>query len=156
MREQCTTPDTVIYGTQDLVSFSPNISSFDREIGEQLRKLRRNNKLTLQKLGKILNISGQQIQKYERGVNSISASKLAELSKYFGVSVSVFYSGSGVLQELGERAQSKYIVDPLPCSSCELISEEKKLQEFIELFSKCTLDEQQKLVETMRIWAKER
>jgi len=49
--------------------------------------------LTQQELGKSIGISFQQIQKYEKGVNRISAGTLYEISKILKVPVSYFFDG---------------------------------------------------------------
>jgi transcriptional regulator with XRE-family HTH domain len=44
-------------------------------------------------LGKALGLTFQQIQKYEKGTNRISASKLWMISQFFGVDISYFFEG---------------------------------------------------------------
>jgi len=46
-----------------------------------------------EKLGQALGLTFQQIQKYERGLNRISSSKLYELSKLLEVPVAFFFEG---------------------------------------------------------------
>lgn len=43
-------------------------------------------------LGDAIGISFQQVQKYERGSNRVSASKLAEAALYLGVPIQYFFS----------------------------------------------------------------
>ena len=47
-----------------------------------------------EKLGLALGLTFQQIQKYERGINRISASKLYELSSLLDVSMEFFFEGA--------------------------------------------------------------
>ncbi len=47
--------------------------------------------MTLTKLGEALGMSFQQVQKYERGTNRISASRLYGLSQVFDVTVGYFF-----------------------------------------------------------------
>jgi transcriptional regulator with XRE-family HTH domain len=47
--------------------------------------------MSQQKLGKVLGLTFQQVQKYERGANRIGASRLFDLSKALDVPVSFFY-----------------------------------------------------------------
>ena len=47
--------------------------------------------LSQEKLGEAVGITFQQLQKYERGSNRISASRLFNLSQVLGVSVSFFF-----------------------------------------------------------------
>ncbi|QTC93299.1 helix-turn-helix transcriptional regulator [Brevundimonas goettingensis] len=44
-------------------------------------------------LGRALGLTFQQIQKYEKGTNRISASKLWMISQFFGVDISYFFEG---------------------------------------------------------------
>ena len=46
------------------------------------------------KLGAVLGVTFQQIQKYEKGVNRISASRLKQAASIFDVDVDWFYEGS--------------------------------------------------------------
>ena len=56
-------------------------TDIDRYVGLQVRAARRELKLTQDGLGKLLNITFQQVQKYERGVNRISSGKLCEIAR---------------------------------------------------------------------------
>lgn len=63
-------------------------------VGQNLRTLRTANGMSQTNLGDKLEITFQQIQKYEKGTNRISASTLYELAKIFGVSVETFFQGA--------------------------------------------------------------
>lgn len=52
----------------------------DKEIGLRIRAIRTDLGISQDDLGKALNVSFQQIQKYEKGVNRISASRLIQIS----------------------------------------------------------------------------
>ena len=54
-------------------------------IGLQLKKIRLVNKMTQTRVSKTINVSFQQIQKYEKGQNLCSAINLLALSEYFNV-----------------------------------------------------------------------
>ncbi len=66
----------------------------DTYIGAQMRKRRRELKLTQTELGEKLGVTFQQIQKYEKGQNKISASKLHESSIKMNVPMNYFFDGS--------------------------------------------------------------
>jgi transcriptional regulator with XRE-family HTH domain len=53
----------------------------DTEIGRRLRLLRIERGLSQDELGSQLGISFQQVQKYEKGTNRMSAGRLAEVAK---------------------------------------------------------------------------
>lgn len=65
----------------------------DRHIGERVRYLRNRRGLSQQKLAGLIEITFQQLQKYENGDNRISASTLFEIAKALRVDVSYFYQG---------------------------------------------------------------
>lgn len=56
-------------------------------IGTRIKSLRQRQKLTQGMVGKALGISFQQIQKYEKGGDQISAAKLYKLAKLFAVPI---------------------------------------------------------------------
>ncbi len=70
-------------------------SDIDRNVGQRVRWRRRELKLTQEKLGDMLELTFQQVQKYEKGVNRISAGRLFEMAKVLGVPVTYFYEGVG-------------------------------------------------------------
>lgn len=59
----------------------------DKLVGEKIRLLRHDHDYTLSELGEALGISHQQLQKYETGVNRLSAGMLFNLANLFQVSV---------------------------------------------------------------------
>jgi len=65
----------------------------DEFVGLRLRWQRLKNKVSQEKLGKSLGVTFQQIQKYEKGSNRISASRLWNISKILGVPVNYFFDG---------------------------------------------------------------
>ena len=65
----------------------------DVHVGHRLRLRRSFLGLSQEKLADALELTFQQVQKYERGVNRISAGRLWEMSKILDVPVSYFYEG---------------------------------------------------------------
>jgi transcriptional regulator with XRE-family HTH domain len=65
----------------------------DRLIGERLRIERQRKGLSQSDLAKEVRITFQQIQKYEKGLNRISAARLMEIARFLGVPISVFFRG---------------------------------------------------------------
>lgn len=63
----------------------------DAHVGARMRLRRMLLGMSQEKLGESLGVTFQQIQKYERGANRISASKLYEVSQMLGVPVQYFY-----------------------------------------------------------------
>lgn len=69
-------------------------SGIDRVVGQRIRWRRRELKLTQEKLGELLALTFQQVQKYEKGVNRVSAGRLFEIAGVLGVPVSYFFEGA--------------------------------------------------------------
>lgn len=65
----------------------------DQHVGERIRTRRAELGLTQEQLAEALNVSYQQIQKYETGANRISAGRLFELARKLRVDVSYFFDG---------------------------------------------------------------
>jgi transcriptional regulator with XRE-family HTH domain len=67
--------------------------SVDKEIGSRVRMRRMLIGMSQEKLGEMLNLTFQQVQKYEKGTNRISASRLVDIARVLGVSIGYFYEG---------------------------------------------------------------
>ncbi len=68
-------------------------SPVDVHVGEQVRLRRKLLGMTQTDLGDAIGLTFQQVQKYERGVNRIAASRLCELSRVLDVSIEYFFEG---------------------------------------------------------------
>ena len=66
-------------------------SGIDRVVGQRIRWRRRELKLTQERLGELLELTFQQVQKYEKGVNRVSASRLHQVATVLGCSVADFF-----------------------------------------------------------------
>lgn len=67
--------------------------ALDRRIGARVRKLRRARGMAQAELGKRLGVSFMQVQKYEGGVDRVSAARLFEIARVFGVEIGCFFDG---------------------------------------------------------------
>lgn len=66
-------------------------NALDMEIGARMRARRIMLSMSQEKLGAALGVSFQQIQKYEKGTNRISAGRMAALARVLEVPVAYFY-----------------------------------------------------------------
>jgi transcriptional regulator with XRE-family HTH domain len=66
----------------------------DKHVGGRLRMRRRMLHLSLADLASALGITFQQVQKYEKGSNRISASRLQHMSQILQVPVPFFFEGA--------------------------------------------------------------
>lgn len=67
----------------------------DVHVGKRIRQRRWMVGMTQQQLAEKVGIKFQQIQKYETGMNRVSASRLWEIASALGVPVSFFFEGIG-------------------------------------------------------------
>jgi transcriptional regulator with XRE-family HTH domain len=61
-------------------------------IGQRIRQLRERAGLSQNEVGALLDVSYQQVQKYERGINSVSVEKLQRLAQALRVPMSAFFA----------------------------------------------------------------
>ena len=66
----------------------------DRHVGSRVRMRRMLAGISQEKLGEALGLTFQQVQKYEKGSNRISASRLQQIAKMLDVPVSFFFDGA--------------------------------------------------------------
>ena len=65
--------------------------NFNKHLGNKLKLRRLALGLTQTKVAKAINVTFQQIQKYEKGTNGVSSIRLLQLSNYLKVPISYFY-----------------------------------------------------------------
>lgn len=65
----------------------------DVHVGSRIRMRRQLINMSQERLGELLGITFQQVQKYEKGANRISASRLFYTAKTLGVPVQFFFDG---------------------------------------------------------------
>ena len=64
---------------------------FNIHLGKKLRMRRLSLGLTQTKVAQAINVTFQQIQKYEKGTNGVSSSRLMQLSHFLKVPITYFY-----------------------------------------------------------------
>lgn len=65
----------------------------DLHVGTRVRLRRMLLSMSQEKLGELLGLTFQQVQKYEKGVNRIGAGRLFEIANILGVPVEYFFVG---------------------------------------------------------------
>jgi transcriptional regulator with XRE-family HTH domain len=112
----------------------------DRHVGNRMRMRRLLIGMSQEKLGELLGITFQQVQKYEKGSNRVSASRLYHVAKVLSVPVQYFFDelqGEAGISGFGESR------------SAELISGALQSPEGVQLariFSSTTDPEKRKLI----------
>jgi len=87
----------------------------DVHVGKRIRHRRWMVGMTQQQLAEKVGIKFQQIQKYETGMNRVSASRLWDISETLGVPVSFFFEGiresEGAESEKGQTIPGDILAD---------------------------------------------
>ena len=65
--------------------------NFNKHLGNKLKLRRLALGLTQTKVAKAINVTFQQIQKYEKGINGVSSTRLLQLSNYLKVPINYFF-----------------------------------------------------------------
>ena len=65
--------------------------NFNIHLGKKLRMRRLSLGLTQTKVAEAINVTFQQIQKYEKGTNGVSSNRLMQLSNYLKVPITYFF-----------------------------------------------------------------
>ena len=65
--------------------------NFNKHLGSKLKLRRLALGLTQTKVAKAINVTFQQIQKYEKGTNGVSSTRLLQLSNYLKVPIDYFF-----------------------------------------------------------------
>ena len=67
------------------------VDNFNKHLGNMLKMRRLALGLTQTKVAKAINVTFQQIQKYEKGINGVSSTRLLQLSNYLKVPINYFF-----------------------------------------------------------------
>ena len=106
--------------------------NFNAHLGKKLRMRRLSLGLTQTKVAQAINVTFQQIQKYEKGTNGVSSNRLMQLSQYLKVPIIYFYEDFKDFKDLmpGEDTNEdlNYSFLSRTFSSLSKIQKEKILQ----------------------------
>jgi transcriptional regulator with XRE-family HTH domain len=67
----------------------------DRHVGLRIRMRRKELGMSQERLAECIGLTFQQVQKYERAANRVSASKLWEVARALNIQIGYFYDGLG-------------------------------------------------------------
>lgn len=116
----------------------------DQAIGKRLKQIRVFKNITQHELGKAIEVTFQQIQKYESGRNRISASVLFSLSRFLQVPIGFFFDKLLIHQP----EQNNYNYAPASCSISVTTLSDNRQQDY---YSNTTSEEEELLRYYMRI-----
>lgn len=93
-------------------------TDLDAHIGRRIRTQRLVLKISQEELGKTLGVSFQQIQKYEKGVNGLSAKRMQDVCQALNIPLSFLFDGGPGEKSSGftRVAQASFVDDFLASS----------------------------------------
>ena len=83
--------------------------NFNIHLGKKLRMRRLSLGLTQTKVAQAINVTFQQIQKYEKGTNGVSSNRLMQLSQFLKVPIIYFFEDYKSLKMLVEMMKQTMI-----------------------------------------------
>jgi transcriptional regulator with XRE-family HTH domain len=84
----------------------------DRHVGARVRMQRMMLGMSQEKLGEAIGLTFQQVQKYEKGTNRISASRLQHIAHILNVPVAFFFEGAPGLPGVSNGAGAEHAPPP--------------------------------------------
>jgi transcriptional regulator with XRE-family HTH domain len=81
----------------------PGPNPIDRHVGLRIRMRRKELGISQERLAEAIGLTFQQVQKYERAANRVSASKLWEMARALSTSIGYFYEGLGDTTASGQE-----------------------------------------------------
>ncbi len=121
------------------------IHPVDEHVGKRLRHLRKLRGLSQSAVAEALGLTFQQVQKYERGANRISASKLYDAAKLLGVAIETFYEG---LTVSGEKMPDADILAS--------VATDPDVARLVRLFQSAPKSARQQILSLIEVLAKEK
>ena len=81
--------------------------NFNLHLGKKLRMRRLSLGLTQTKVAEAINVTFQQIQKYEKGTNGVSSNRLMQLSSYLKVPITYFFEDFKNFNDIKETEEGQ-------------------------------------------------
>jgi transcriptional regulator with XRE-family HTH domain len=125
LRESFSSPIPIVQSKKGLgVVPKKQANPVDAHVGHRVRLRRMLIGMSQERLGELLGLTFQQVQKYEKGINRIGAGRLFEVSGILGVPISFFYEDV----HSGARTQGGFAEVDEPPPVMEFLSSGEGLQ----------------------------
>ena len=111
--------------------------TFNRHLGSKLRLRRLALGLTQTKVAQAINVTFQQVQKYEKGTNGISSLRLMQLANFLKVPVVYFFEDYAAYKNVSEEPES-------------IITEDLNYSFLAKLFSGLSSQQKEKIFQVLR------
>jgi len=105
-------------------------------VGQNLRRIRKRYGINQAKLGEVLGVSYQQIQKYEMGHSRISAASLFHITNIFKIDVDEFIRGAK-------------FEDDIPAPLADIAKQKEKAEELMHILMKISCPKTRSSIENL-------
>ena len=85
------------------------VEDFNKHLGNMLKMRRLALGFTQTKVAKAINVTFQQIQKYEKGINGVSSIRLLQLSNYLKIPINFFFDDYAEYLNNTNKAAENYM-----------------------------------------------
>src|SRR6185503_1107712 len=86
-------------------------NAIDRKLGQRVRTRRLEIGMSQERLAELLGVTFQQVQKYEKGVNRIAASRLHDIAAALDLPVARFFEGISGARGAGVAESARSYID---------------------------------------------
>lgn len=125
----------------------------DEFVGQKLRLRRKLLDLTQQDLAEAVGVTFQQVQKYERGKNRISASRLVEFAHALKVPITFFFDGLDASDEYMPQATNlPYLAEKAAAYEVDTFSSPETV-ELLKFFYRCNPQVRKQFTEMVKAMA---
>lgn len=88
-----------------------HVDDMDKYVGRRIKVRRVLMGLSQESLARRLNVTFQQVQKYETGTNRVSASKLFEIAHALSVPITYFFAGAPIGNGSAEHTSKSFVAE---------------------------------------------
>lgn len=128
----------------------------DLFVGKKLRLRRKLLGLSQETLANAVGVTFQQVQKYERGVNRISASRLSEFADALKVPIVYFFEGMSNSDDYTAKSPSRMaLTEPSQAFEVDALSQPETV-ELLKHFYRCSPSVRKKVTEMIKAMASDR
>ena len=120
-----------------------NIHPVDLHVGKKLKQKRLERGISQDELAGSVDLTFQQVQKYEKGINRISSSKLYDFAKFLKIDIGYFFEGLDDYQVFNQ--EQTYASDRIN-NHFELNVKNKEVESLVQAFKNISSLETRKSV----------
>ena len=108
----------------------------DIHVGRKVREARAAKGMSQEQLGKMLGVSFQQVQKYEKGTNRIGSSRLWDIATSLDTPIIYFFEGVGNEAELNSKALPRRTIEL--AKKIDSITDDNVRNQILNLIKACS------------------